>query len=375
MPVPGVAQGHPDARRVPGPAGRPPLRADMPPVAAPAVPPPPYRAAGLAALAVFALYAMTLAPSSALWDASEYITAAYTLGIPHPPGNPLFVLVGNVAARLPIPETTVALRVNLLAALCSALAAGVWFLVAERVLARWIAARGPRLAGGAAAALLGATAFTVWNQSVVNEKVYTVSLAIFAVVAWLTVRWCDEPDGPAADRRLLLLAYLVGLGYANHPAGLLPLPAILVAVLVHRPRTLVRGRLLLAALGLAALGVTPFATQPIRAAHFPAINEGEPTGCTERIGWGCTFSRTTWERLSANVSREQYGKPSLLERQAPIGAQLGMWWLYFEWQWLRDAYAERPVLQGVLGAFFLALGLAGGWTHWRRDRRSFWFFG
>src|SRR5688500_202277 len=164
-----------------------------------AVPAPPYRAAALAALAVFALYAATLAPSSAWWDASEYITAAYTLGIPHPPGNPLFVLVGNVAARLPIPETTVALRVNLLAALCSAVAAGIWFLVAERVLARWVAARAVRLAGAAAAALVGATAFTVWNQSVVNEKVYTVSLAIFAVVAWLTVRWCDDTDGPAAD--------------------------------------------------------------------------------------------------------------------------------------------------------------------------------
>ena len=87
------------------------------------------------------------------------------------------------------------------------------------------------------AALLSATAFTVWNQSVVNEKVYTVSLAFFAVVSWLTVRWCDDPDGRRADRILVLIAYLIGLGYTNHPAGFLVGPAVATAVLVRRPRT------------------------------------------------------------------------------------------------------------------------------------------
>ena len=52
--------------------------------------------------AVFVLYLLTLAPSTAMWDTSEYITAAYTLGLPHPPGNPLFVLIGRVFAILPI---------------------------------------------------------------------------------------------------------------------------------------------------------------------------------------------------------------------------------------------------------------------------------
>src|SRR6476660_8669208 len=136
---------------------------------------PSYRAAAITGLAVLALYALTLAPTTAMWDASEYITAAYTLGIPHPPGNPLFVLLGRVASLVPI--GSVAVRVNFLAALCSAGSAAVWFLVAERVLARWLPIAWTRLLGAGMAALLGATAFTVWNQSVVNEKVYTVSLA------------------------------------------------------------------------------------------------------------------------------------------------------------------------------------------------------
>jgi hypothetical protein len=146
---------------------------------------------------VFGLYALTLAPSTAMWDASEYIAAAYVLGIPHPPGNPFFMLIGRVFAILPV-APSVAMRINVLAALCSAVAAGVWFLVAERVMVSWLARRWQRIVGGVAAALIGATAFTVWNQSVVNEKVYTVSLAFFAIVSWLVVRWCDEPDAPKA---------------------------------------------------------------------------------------------------------------------------------------------------------------------------------
>src|SRR3954451_17217188 len=256
---------------------------------------PSYLAAAITSAAVFVLYVLTLAPSTAMWDASEYITAAYTLGIPHPPGNPLFVLLGRVASLIPVGN--VAFRVNLLAAVCSALAAGIWFLVAERVLAQWIAVPWVRRAGSVLAAVLSATAFTVWNQSVVNEKVYTVSLAFFAVVSWLTVLWCDDPDGRRADRILVLIAYLIGLGYTNHPAGFLVGPAVATAVLVRRPRTLLRWKLIIATLVALAAGLTPFAVEPIRAAHHPTLNEGEPTGCTQKIGWSCTFSDTTVHRL------------------------------------------------------------------------------
>ncbi|NUR34947.1 MAG: DUF2723 domain-containing protein, partial [Gemmatimonadaceae bacterium] len=335
---------------------------------------PSYGAAAVVGLVVLGLYALTLAPTTAMWDASEYITAAYTLGIPHPPGNPLFVLLGRVATLL-VPIGSIAVRVNLLAAASSAMAAAIWFLVAERVLAQWFELRWPRITGAALAALLSATAFTVWNQSVVNEKVYTVSLAFFAVVSWLTVLWCDDPDGRRADRLLVLIAYLIGLGYANHPAGFLVAPAVGVAVLARRPRTLLRWKLIVAALVALVLGLTPFAVEPIRAAHHPALNEGEPTGCTTSIGVSCTFSKTTVDRLMDNINRVQYGKPDLSVRQAPFSAQLGMWWLYFKWQWLRDVHGDQQGLQAALALAFLALGIAGGVAHWRHDRASFWFFG
>jgi hypothetical protein len=335
---------------------------------------PSWLAAGLTAAAVLLLYIVTLAPTTAMWDTSEYIAAAYGLGNPHPPGNPLFVLVGRVFALLPI-APTVAQRVNLLAAVTSALSAGFWFLVTERVLVGWLAHRWQRIVGGMLAALIGATAFTVWNQSVVNEKVYTVSLLGLAAISWLTVRWSDDPDGRAADRTLVLIAYLLGLGYSNHMMGFLAGPAVAVAVLARRPATLLRWKLLLACAGALAFGVTVFAFQPIRAAWFPAINEGEPTGCRAAFGWACTFSRETWDAFLYNFNRGQYGKPSVLERQAPFTGQLGMWWLYFRWQWLRDPQGTFAFWQAMLGAFYLALGLFGGWVHWKRDRRSFWYFG
>src|SRR3954466_526792 len=194
---------------------------------------PSYLAAGVTALGIFVLYLITLAPTTAMWDTSEYITAAYTLGLPHPPGNPLFVLIGRVFAILPI-AGSIAMRINVLAAVCSAISAGMWFLITERVLVSWFAERWQRVLGGALAALIGATAFTVWNQSVVNEKVYTVSLVGIAVISWLMIRWSDDPDGRKADRILVLVAYLCGLGYANHMAGMLAAPAVGLAVLIRR---------------------------------------------------------------------------------------------------------------------------------------------
>lgn len=328
----------------------------------------------VAGVALFSLYLATLSPSTAMWDASEYITAAYTLGLPHPPGNPLFVLIGRVMAVLPV-APNVAMRINVLAALASAVAAAMWFLVAHRVAARWLSGRWQPLLAGALAALIGGTAFTVWNQSVVNEKVYTLSLSGIALVSWLMVRWTETTDRKRADALLVLVAYLLGLGYANHMAGMLPLPAVGLSVLLTRPSTLLRWRLVLTCMAAITIGMTPFATQPIRSAFNPPLNEGEPTACREGLEFSCTFSRGTWKAFTYNLNREQYGKPELTERQAPFTAQVGMWWLYFRWQWLRDVHHERQPAQSAMASLFLVLGLLGAWVHYRRDRQSFTYFG
>ncbi len=337
--------------------------------------PPPYRIAALVGLVVFLLYVLTLAPTTAMWDTSEYIAAAKTLGIPHPPGNPVFVLVAHAFAALPFP-VSYAERVNLLAATTSAMSAALWFLVAHRSLAGWSLARTPRLVIAVACAWIGATAFTVWNQSVVNEKVYTLAMLGLAATSWTALRWHDAPpQSRRADGLLLLIAYLCGLGYANHPAGFLPLPAFGLFLLLRRPATLLRWKLIAGCAAVLFVGLTPFAFMPIRAAHFPGINEGNPTACLNGPEIGCTLSAETISRVSQIVQREQYGGHAVATRQAPIGAQVGMWWLYFKWQWMRDAWSEHPGAQLALAVLFLGLGALGGLVHYRRDPSSFAFVG
>src|SRR5688572_23802182 len=151
---------------------------------------PEYRSAVIAAVAAWLLYLTTLAPTTAFWDTSEYIATAHIVGVPHPPGNPLFVIVAKVWTLLLAPlGLPIAVRVNLLAATTSAAATGFLYLVAQRVLHGFHPNRRFARVGAAVAALIGATAFTVWNQSTVNEKVYTLSVFVIAAVSWLALLW------------------------------------------------------------------------------------------------------------------------------------------------------------------------------------------
>ena len=138
--------------------------------------------------AVLAVYAITLAPTVTFWDAGEFIAAARTLGIPHPPGTPLFVH-DRACLGLLLPLGEYAVRTNLLSALFSAAGAGLFFLVAHESLAPRTRGRpdawGSRLR---AAALLGAFTFTNWQNS--NEtEVYAVATFTIAAVSWLALVW------------------------------------------------------------------------------------------------------------------------------------------------------------------------------------------
>jgi hypothetical protein len=312
---------------------------------------PPYLMAGAVVLATLVLYVATLAPTAQFWDTPEYIAAAYVLGIPHPPGNPLFVILAHTWGLIPWMHTYAA-RINLMSAVMSALSAGFWFLIAERWLRPVVPARWPRRAVALAGALMAATVFTVWNQSVVNEKVYTVSLFSIALVLWLAVRWGDQEPGSRRDHKLLLIVYLLALTATNHLMGLLVIPAVVVYVLYTDPRVFISPKFLAWAAVAVVVGVSLWAFLIIRAPHFPAINEGEPTN---------------WAALDSVLNRAQYAKPPVWQRQAALGAQLMNWWQYFTWQWAKDWAAG---VQRGLAVLFAALGLLGAWRHWKSDKRS-----
>jgi hypothetical protein len=135
---------------------------------------PPYGIALLTALLVLVVYIVTLGPTIAFWDTAEYIAAAKVLGIPHPPGNPLFVLMAHVFGLLPV-AAEYAKRINLFAAVTSAAAAGLWFLVAERWLRNVVSWRPARIAAAVAGTLAGATMWTVWNVHSEREGVHRLA--------------------------------------------------------------------------------------------------------------------------------------------------------------------------------------------------------
>lgn len=318
-----------------------------------------YLAAAGISCGVFLLYLVTLSPSVAMWDAGEYIAAASALGIPHQPGNPMYVLIAHVAGLLPLSETY-AVRINVLAAFASAVVAGLWFLCGERVLRALVATTWLRFLAAGTGSVLGATAFTVWNQSVVMEKVYPLALVGLALASWLMILWFDARDQRAADRLLALMAYVCGLTYAIHPAGLLPVPAIALAALRHRPALIMRWKLVGVLAAAFFFGTTPFATLPIRAAHQPYVNVSAVSACEDgEIAATCTFSAETARRLKGTIEREQYGGNPVLQRRGPFTAQVGMFWLYFKWQWMRDVAKTMATAQTALAAVMLMLGVFG----------------
>lgn len=334
----------------------------------------PYGPAAIAAGLVLVLYGITMSPTTAFWDASEYIATAHILGIPHPPGNSLFVVFAKTwSLALGVLGIPVAIRINLLAATTSALTAGFWFLLSHRLLSG-LKSLTPRmlLVGAGASALLSGTAFTVWNQSNVNEKVYTVSMMIMAAVTWLAVLWYDRRDRPQSLRYLVAAAYLMVLGSTSHLMSMLSGPAIAVLVLFVAPGLLLKRNFWASMVPVMVIALSFNFFLPIRSAQDPIINEGEPS-CETMSGAAIavfTNGKAGCRALAANLSREQYGKPPVTERNAPFGHQLLNYYQYFDWQWARGVdHSEQP--GGGRSPFtllFLALGGAGLYFAFRSDR-------
>jgi hypothetical protein len=379
-------------------------------------------------LAVWALYVLTLGPTTAFWDTSEYIATAHILGIPHPPGNPFFVLFGKAWLLLTgWTGLAVAARVNLMGATVSAAAAVFWFLAVMRIWAHFTENRATALMAGFTAVLVGSTAFTVWAQSNVNEKVYTVSLLFVAVISYLAMLWEDHSDSWRGDRIIVLIAFLLGLGATNHQMSLLPLPALAALVLWHnhgkllawRSAAIIGGGLVVGVLVGAALGglgwplprlwlyaagftvvwtalslrvaaigtallLVGFSVQllfvPIRSAENPIIDEADPQ-CASVVdalipkeyetAWGERKLAVKCNDLAASIAREQYQKPPFTDEQSPRRAQFAMFWQYFDWQWARTL----PIgLRGIVTMLFFAFGIVGLVRHARGDFDSFVYF-
>jgi hypothetical protein len=392
--------------------------------------PDPVRTRRLVAGATFGLtllvYVITLAPTVTFWDAGEFIAASYTLGIPHPPGAPLFILLGRVVSLFPLGP--VAVKTNLLSATASALGGLFYFLAVSRLLEGWLREHRPDLSpvlaqlGAMAAVLISAFGLTVWQNSTETE-VYAVATMMIGLVSWLVVLWRERRAEPGAENLLLFVAFVMGLSVGNHLMALLCLPAAVVFVgwvlwperrgfvlsvgggaigaylLVIKgfdadawlagqgsflnPAPLLLGGLVLAAslffmarhraavfFGLGALlflaGTSIFLYLKIRAGLDPVINEADPS---------------SWKSLVEVLLRRQYDvRPPFPRTVDFFRFQLPMYldYLFGQIGPLRSQVASQFGGPGVLGAILTLawVGLAG-WgavEHFRADRRSFVYF-
>ncbi|MGI9626268.1 MAG: glycosyltransferase family 117 protein [Longimicrobiales bacterium] len=337
---------------------------------------PPYGWAALTTLAIGLLYAITLSPTTAFWDTSEYIATGHILGIPHPPGNPLFVVLARSwDILLGVFGLSTAVRINLFSSFMSAMAHGLWFLVVHHILRFFSDDRRVRLIGAFASVLISATAFTVWNQSNVNEKVYTVSLFTIALLSWLAFRWQEKLGRGKDDNLLVLMIFILALSVGNHLMAFLAAPALGLFILMVRPRTLLNPRLYVAGVLAVVLGLSIHLFLPMRSGLDPVINEAEPTceSVTDALGSIVTYGRRGCEDLNAALNREQYLKPDLVPRQAPLASQVQNFLQYFDWQWARSLSATNVLFGNgriPFTALFIALGVLGILEHYRRDMAS-----
>lgn len=219
--------------------------------------------AALLAGARLALYARTAAPTITGGDAAELAAAAQVLGIPHPPGYPLFTLATAVVARLAF-WVEPAAAPNLAASLFAALAVGLAVLFVRRL--------GASALGAATSGLALAFGPTFWAQATICE-VYTFDVLLALGALHLALGFARAP----APRRAVALGVALGLWLGHRPVNLLFVPG--VALLVHGwmpPARRPRPRELLGALagGLASLVV--FAYLPLRSAADPPIDVGDP---------------------------------------------------------------------------------------------------
>ena len=182
------------------------------------------------------LYLRTMAPTFSFWDCGEFIATAYTLGIPHPPGSPLFLLLGRLFSMIPFFRDTGA-RVNLISTLASAATIMLTYLITVRLIGMyrksepdlWSPAEKVSAYGGA---VIGALALALSDSfwfNAVEAEVYALSSLFTALVVWLLLRWYEEEPKAGHERWLMLVMYIIGLSIGVHLLSLLAIFAVALA--------------------------------------------------------------------------------------------------------------------------------------------------
>jgi tetratricopeptide (TPR) repeat protein len=207
-------------------------------------------------------YLLTIEPTTSLWDCGEYITTANKLEVGHPPGAPLFMMLGRLFSAFVSPDNA-AMMVNAMSALSSSFS--ILFLFwSITMLARKFSEKhseGALSLGNIiaiqGAGAIGALAYTFTDSfwfSAVEGEVYAMSSLFTAIVFWAILKWERAADEPHANRWLILIAYLIGLSIGVHLLNLLAIPAIAFVYYFKKYEYSHKGFIITGILSIAVLG-------------------------------------------------------------------------------------------------------------------------
>jgi len=234
----------------------------------------------LLSVALFVVYAAGASRTIYVGDSGELVTAVHLLGIPHPSGYPLYVLLGKLWTLL-LPVGSVAFRMSLFSAACAALTCGLLHLLGRRMALGTV----PSLLG----ALLLAFSPSFWSQANI-QRVYSLNALFVVAVTFLAWRWWQRRDTLS-----LALAFLVcGLGASNHLFMAVYGACLGLFVVLSRPALLRRPAGLVVAMLAFAAGLLPYVYLPLRSRANPRLDWGNPE--TLQAFLDVVFRRGFWDR-------------------------------------------------------------------------------
>ncbi|MTE26851.1 glycosyltransferase family 117 protein [Winogradskyella ouciana] len=181
----------------------------------------------------FVVYALTIEPTVSFWDAGEYILTSSKLQVGHPPGAPLFQMMGAFFSMFALEPSQIGMIMNMMSATASAFTILFMFWTISLLLVKLVKYDKESSSSKAMAilgsALVGSLAFTFTDSfwfNAVETEVYAMATLIMAVMFYLALRWEQDMHKPRGNRWLILIAFVIGLSFGVHFMGLLTIPAI-----------------------------------------------------------------------------------------------------------------------------------------------------
>ncbi|HEY5469524.1 MAG TPA: DUF2723 domain-containing protein [Bacteroidales bacterium] len=216
------------------------------------------------------VYLLTLEPTVSFWDCGEFILSAFKLQVGHPPGAPLFLMIGRIATLFAGGDTSkVALTMNILSALCSAFAILFLFWTITHLVRKVFVNDKPleskHIPAIIGSGILGALAYTFSDTfwfSAVEGELYAISSLVTALVFWAMLKWEDDSDKPYAGRWIVMIAYIMGLGLGIHRLNLLVIPVLVFVFYFKKYEVTTKGVIKTLIFSILLVGLMVFVLMP-----------------------------------------------------------------------------------------------------------------